>query len=61
MITVSSLQLDEHRRDRNYTTTILDGCDFYTTIGIENLIARSLLTINEKNKLMMHQMIRDMG
>ncbi|KAK8561239.1 hypothetical protein V6N12_048313 [Hibiscus sabdariffa] len=44
-----------------YTTTILDGCDFYKTIGIENLIGRSLLTINEKNKLMMHQMIRDMG
>ncbi|KAK8714402.1 hypothetical protein V6N13_149594 [Hibiscus sabdariffa] len=48
-------------KDRDYTTTILDGCDFYTTIGIENLIRRSLLTINEKNKLMMHQMIRDMG
>ncbi|KAK8564336.1 hypothetical protein V6N12_036462 [Hibiscus sabdariffa] len=48
-------------KDRDYTTTILDGCDFYTTIGIENLIGRSLLTINEKNKLMMHQMIRDMG
>ncbi|KAK8665255.1 hypothetical protein V6N13_005427 [Hibiscus sabdariffa] len=48
-------------KDRDYTTTILDGCDFYTTIGIENLTGRSLLTINEKNKLMMHQMIRDMG
>ncbi|KAL4351952.1 hypothetical protein GQ457_06G002420 [Hibiscus cannabinus] len=48
-------------KDRVYTTTILDGCDFYTTIGIDNLIGRSLLTINEKNKLMMHQMIRDMG
>ncbi|GMJ03564.1 hypothetical protein like AT5G36930 [Hibiscus trionum] len=48
-------------KDRDYTTTILDGCDFYTTIGIENLIGRPLLTINEKNKLMMHQMIRDMG
>ncbi|KAK8564339.1 hypothetical protein V6N12_036465 [Hibiscus sabdariffa] len=45
----------------DYMTTILDGCDFYTTIGIENLMGRSLLTINEKNKLMMHQMIRDMG
>ncbi|TYG77561.1 hypothetical protein ES288_D03G204400v1 [Gossypium darwinii] len=35
-------------KDRDYTTTILDGCDFYTTIGIENLLT-------------MHQMIRDMG
>ncbi|XP_017976510.1 PREDICTED: TMV resistance protein N-like [Theobroma cacao] len=48
-------------KDRDYTTTILDGCDYYTTIGIENLINRSLLVVNEKNKLMMHQMIRDTG
>ncbi|XWS10513.1 hypothetical protein CRYUN_Cryun39dG0086100 [Craigia yunnanensis] len=48
-------------KDRDYTTTILDGCDFYTTVGIENLISRSLLIVNEKNKLMMHQMVRDMG
>ncbi|TYH81444.1 hypothetical protein ES332_D03G201200v1 [Gossypium tomentosum] len=48
-------------KDKDYTTTILDGCDFYTTIGIENLVGSSLLIINEKNKLMMHQMIRDMG
>ncbi|EOY10030.1 TMV resistance protein N, putative [Theobroma cacao] len=48
-------------KDKDYTTTILDGCDYYTAIGIENLINRSLLVVNEKNKLMMHQMIRDMG
>ncbi|XVE90518.1 hypothetical protein DITRI_Ditri20bG0084200 [Diplodiscus trichospermus] len=48
-------------KDRDYTTTILDGCDFYTTVGIDNLIGRSLLFANEKNKLMMHQMVRDMG
>ncbi|WRX27627.1 hypothetical protein QQP08_020114, partial [Theobroma cacao] len=48
-------------KDRDYTTTILDGCDYCTTIGIENLINRSLLVVNEKNKLMMHQMIRDTG
>ncbi|XP_022743845.1 TMV resistance protein N-like [Durio zibethinus] len=48
-------------KDKDYTTTILDGCGFYTTVGIENLISRSLLIVNEKNKLMMHQMVRDMG
>ncbi|KAL1109648.1 hypothetical protein V6Z11_D03G191900 [Gossypium hirsutum] len=48
-------------KDRDYTTTILDGCDYYTIIGIENLVGKSLLIINERNKLMMHQMIRDMG
>ncbi|EOY25857.1 TMV resistance protein N [Theobroma cacao] len=48
-------------KDRDYTTKILDGCDYYTVIGIENLINRSLLVVSERNKLMMHQMIRDMG
>ncbi|WRX27629.1 hypothetical protein QQP08_020116 [Theobroma cacao] len=47
--------------DKDYTSTILSGCDYYTTIGIENLINRSLLVVNEKNKLVMHQMIRDIG
>ncbi|XVF30471.1 hypothetical protein REPUB_Repub16aG0060800 [Reevesia pubescens] len=28
--------------DRDYTTMILDGCDFYATVGIENLISRKL-------------------
>ncbi|XWS65184.1 hypothetical protein CRYUN_Cryun05aG0070100 [Craigia yunnanensis] len=48
-------------KDRDYTTTILDGCNFYTTVGIENLICRSLLIVNENNKLVMHQMVRDRG
>ncbi|XVE81463.1 hypothetical protein DITRI_Ditri15bG0066100 [Diplodiscus trichospermus] len=47
--------------DKDYTITILDGCDFYTAIGIENLIDKSLLIVNEKNKLMMHQLVRAMG
>ena len=48
-------------KDRDYTTTILDGFDFYTTIGIENLIGRCLLLVDEENMLKMHPMIRDMG
>ncbi|XVE80843.1 hypothetical protein DITRI_Ditri15bG0013200 [Diplodiscus trichospermus] len=48
-------------KDKDYTITILDGCDFYTIIGIENLIGRSLLIVNEKNKLMMHHLVQDMG
>ncbi|XVE62244.1 hypothetical protein DITRI_Ditri06bG0102700 [Diplodiscus trichospermus] len=48
-------------KDRNYTATILNGCDYYTTIGIENIIGRSLLMVNERNKLIMHQLVRDMG
>ena len=48
-------------KDRDYATAILDGCDYYTTVGIENLIDRCLVVVNEKNRLMMHQMVRDMA
>lgn len=47
--------------DKDYVASILDGCKFYTVVGINNLIGRCLLTINEANKLMMHQLVRDMG
>ncbi|KDP27361.1 hypothetical protein JCGZ_20185 [Jatropha curcas] len=47
--------------DKDYVFSILDGCKFYTVVGINNLIGRCLLTINEANKLMMHQLVRDMG
>ncbi|KAK9910936.1 hypothetical protein M0R45_034870 [Rubus argutus] len=40
---------------------ILDGCDFYTIVGIQNLIDRCLVTIDTANRVKMHQMIRDMG
>ncbi|KAL6289942.1 hypothetical protein ACE6H2_007452 [Prunus campanulata] len=46
---------------KDVTVKILDGCDFFTIVGIQNLIDRCLLTIDEYNKLKMHQMIRDMG
>ncbi|XVE80844.1 hypothetical protein DITRI_Ditri15bG0013300 [Diplodiscus trichospermus] len=48
-------------KDKDYAITILDGCDYYTTIGIVNLVGRSLLIVDEKNKLMMHQLVQDMG
>ncbi|XP_050237160.1 disease resistance protein RPV1-like isoform X2 [Mercurialis annua] len=47
--------------EKDYAISILQGCKFYAVVGINNLIARCLLTINEGNKLMMHQLIRDMG
>ncbi|XP_059631372.1 disease resistance protein RPV1-like [Cornus florida] len=49
------------RKDKNFTITILDGCDFYTTVGIDNLIDRCLITIDQNNKLAMHQLLQDMG
>ncbi|XP_048422835.1 disease resistance protein RUN1-like [Pyrus x bretschneideri] len=48
-------------RDKNYIVRILDGCDFYTIIGIQNLIDRCLVTIDGYNNVQMHDMIRDMG
>ncbi|PSS19001.1 Disease resistance protein like [Actinidia chinensis var. chinensis] len=40
---------------------ILDGCDLFATIGLENLIDRCLLTIDEIEKLSMHQLLQDMA
>ncbi|CAL5378188.1 unnamed protein product [Camellia sinensis] len=48
-------------KDRNYMLTILKGCDFYAGVGIQNLINKCLITIDNRNKLMMHQLLRDMG
>ncbi|XP_019187760.1 PREDICTED: disease resistance protein RML1A-like [Ipomoea nil] len=47
--------------DREYTVTILNSCDFYTVVGIQNLIDRNLVKTNESSKLTMHQIIQNMG
>ncbi|XP_068328603.1 disease resistance protein RPV1-like [Pyrus communis] len=48
-------------KDEDYSVRILDGCDFKTICGIQNLKDRCLVTIDRDNKLSMHDMIRDMG
>ncbi|KAL6285073.1 hypothetical protein ACE6H2_009463 [Prunus campanulata] len=48
-------------KEKDFTITVLDNCDFYTRIGIQNLVDRCLLKINGENKLVMHQVLRDMG
>ncbi|XP_021803942.1 putative disease resistance protein At4g11170, partial [Prunus avium] len=48
-------------KDEDVTMKILDGCDFHTTVGIQNLIDICLVAKDGDNKLKMHQMIRDMG
>nr|XP_028962411.1 TMV resistance protein N-like isoform X2 [Malus domestica] len=48
-------------RNKSYIVRILDGCDFYTIIGIQNLIDRCLVTLDEHDKVKMHDMIRAMG
>nr|CDK13059.1 TIR-NBS-LRR disease resistance protein [Malus domestica] len=47
--------------DKNDVVQILDGCGFYATTGIEVLFNRCLVTINRENKIMMHDLLRDMG
>ncbi|WCJ41975.1 Disease resistance protein (TIR-NBS-LRR class) family [Euphorbia peplus] len=48
-------------KDKAYVISILEGCKLYAVVGINNLLGRCLLTINEDSKLMMHLLIRDMG
>ncbi|XP_027937692.1 TMV resistance protein N-like isoform X3 [Vigna unguiculata] len=44
-----------------YVEKTLQACGFYPTIGISVLIDRSLVSIDEYNRLRMHDLIQDMG
>ncbi|KAK4269987.1 hypothetical protein QN277_023077 [Acacia crassicarpa] len=47
--------------DRNDVTQILNASGFSADHGISVLVERSLVTIDENNKLGMHDLLRDMG
>ncbi|RHN50227.1 putative winged helix-turn-helix DNA-binding domain-containing protein [Medicago truncatula] len=47
--------------DRNDVTQILNGCGLFADIGISVLVERSLVTVDDKNTLGMHDLLRDMG
>ncbi|TYH86787.1 hypothetical protein ES332_D01G069200v1 [Gossypium tomentosum] len=47
--------------DKDMVTKILDGCSFFLDIGIDVLIKKSLVTIDEDNKLSMHDLLQEMG
>ncbi|KAL7257877.1 hypothetical protein ACSBR1_004067 [Camellia fascicularis] len=47
--------------DEDWVATILDAYDFYTMVGIQNLIDRCLLTIDECKRLVMHHLVQEMG
>jgi len=47
--------------DRNDVIHILNGCGHFAEIGISILVERSLVTVDDKNKLGMHNLLRDMG
>ncbi|KAK8312804.1 hypothetical protein V6Z12_D01G066800 [Gossypium hirsutum] len=47
--------------DKDMVTKILNGCGFFLDIGIDVLIKKSLVTIDEDNKLSMHDLLQEMG
>ncbi|XP_062025508.1 disease resistance protein RPV1-like [Rosa rugosa] len=47
--------------DKNHAIQILEGCDLSAESDISVLLHRCLLTVSEKNKLKMHDLLRDMG
>ncbi|XP_042482142.1 disease resistance protein RUN1-like isoform X4 [Macadamia integrifolia] len=47
--------------DESYASKILDGCNLFPVIGISVLIQRSLIAIDEKKKLRMHDLLREMA
>jgi len=46
---------------RNDVIHILNGCELYTEIGINVLVERSLVTVDDRNILGMHDLLRDIG
>jgi len=47
--------------DKNDAIQILNGCGFFADIGIKVLVERALITVDNRNKLRMHDLLRDMG
>ncbi|XP_042962853.1 TMV resistance protein N-like isoform X2 [Carya illinoinensis] len=47
--------------EREYVTKILDSCGFNAYAGIKKLNDKCLITIDEDDELMMHDLLEDMG
>ncbi|WCJ30639.1 Disease resistance protein (TIR-NBS-LRR class) family [Euphorbia peplus] len=47
--------------NKEYVLKILDGCGFFPVLGISTLIRRCLLKVGSNDKLVMHDLLRDMG
>nr|XP_028958123.1 TMV resistance protein N-like isoform X2 [Malus domestica] len=47
--------------EKDIIVRILDACDFFTVVGIQNLIDRNLVRLDGDNMVQMHHMIRDMA
>ncbi|XP_065873379.1 disease resistance protein RPV1-like isoform X2 [Euphorbia lathyris] len=47
--------------DKNYVMKILDGCGFFPIQCISTLIQRCLVKVGSNDKIVMHDLLRDMG
>ncbi|KAJ4958633.1 hypothetical protein NE237_025744 [Protea cynaroides] len=47
--------------DKNILCYIWHGCDFFPNFGIEVLVQKSLIKIDDNNELRMHDQLRDLG
>ncbi|XVF70222.1 hypothetical protein PTKIN_Ptkin11bG0143100 [Pterospermum kingtungense] len=47
--------------DKDFVLKVLDGCEFFPDIGIDVLIKKALITIDENNILGMHDLLQEMG
>ncbi|KEH25115.1 putative TIR domain, winged helix-turn-helix DNA-binding domain-containing protein [Medicago truncatula] len=47
--------------DRNDVIHILNGSELFAEIGVSVLVERSLVTVDDRNRLAMHDLLRDMG
>ncbi|XP_062023664.1 disease resistance protein RPV1-like [Rosa rugosa] len=48
-------------KEKIFTITVLDNLEFFTRIGIQNLVDRCLVQIDHDDKLIMHQLLIDMA
>ncbi|XP_061991608.1 disease resistance protein RPV1-like isoform X1 [Rosa rugosa] len=48
-------------KKKEFSITVLGDLKFYAVIGIQNLVDRCLVKINEDNKLIVHHLLRDMA
>ncbi|KAI3683251.1 hypothetical protein L1987_83760 [Smallanthus sonchifolius] len=60
-VSVYTLKIKDALADRDVAEIILNACDIDTIYGITNLTDRCLLRIGWENKLMMHQLVQEMG
>ncbi|KAB2603430.1 TMV resistance protein N-like [Pyrus ussuriensis x Pyrus communis] len=47
--------------NKEYVMTVLDGCQFYPEIGIQELQDQCLVTVDKEGNLIMHDLIQGMG